>query len=100
VIAGGMSVLFTSTTGTTALDDSTVVVQGLPAGGRTIVQRNAYGGRYLPSGHLLYVHENALFAEPFDAGRLSKGFFVYSLERDRIGSSRRASARRRPTRRT
>ena len=31
---------------------------------------------------------------------LSKGFFVDPLERDRIGSSRRASARRRPTRRT
>jgi serine/threonine-protein kinase len=38
----------------------------LPAGERKVVQRNAHYGRYLSSGHLVYVHEGALFAAPFD----------------------------------
>jgi serine/threonine-protein kinase len=34
------------------------------------VQRGGFYGRYLPSGHIVYVHEGTLFAVPFDLKRL------------------------------
>ena len=34
------------------------------------MQRGGYHGRYLPSGHLVYMHEGTLFAAPFDLDRL------------------------------
>jgi len=36
---------------------------------KTLVQTGAYG-RYLPSGHLVYIHQRTLFAAPMDAGRM------------------------------
>ena len=40
------------------------------AGRRKVVQRGGYHGRYLPSGHLVYIHDGTLFAAPFDLDRL------------------------------
>ena len=40
------------------------------AGARKVVQRGGYHGRYLPSGHLVYIHDGTLFAAPFDLDRL------------------------------
>src|SRR5207244_3334095 len=34
------------------------------------VQRGGYYGRYLRSGHLVYVYQGTVFAEPFDLARL------------------------------
>ncbi len=70
VLPGGKTVLFTSGTNPAAYDDANLVVQPLPAGARKVVQRGGYHGRYLPSGHLVYVHNGSLFAVPFDLGRL------------------------------
>jgi hypothetical protein len=36
---------------------------------KTLVQSGAYG-RYLPSGHLTYMHRGTLFAAPMDLSRL------------------------------
>ncbi len=47
-----------------------MVVQSLPNGPRKVLVRGAYYGRYLPSGHLLYVQNATLFAAPFDLERL------------------------------
>src|ERR1700736_1093957 len=33
-------------------------------------QRGGYSGRYLPSGHLVYIHQGTLFAVGFDLDRL------------------------------
>ena len=53
-----------------ACNDANLVVQALPTGARTVVQRGGYHGRYLPSGHLVYLHDGTLFAVPFDLDRL------------------------------
>jgi serine/threonine-protein kinase len=34
------------------------------------LQRGGYYARYLPSGHLVYVHQGVLFGVKFDPGRL------------------------------
>ena len=68
VLAGGKAVLFTSGGGGGG-NDANLVVQALPTGTRTVVQRGGYHGRYLPSGHLVYLHDSTLFAVPFDLDR-------------------------------
>ena len=66
----GSHVLYTSSISRTNWDDATIVVQSLPAGTRKIVQRGGSYARYLPSGHIIYLHRERLFAVRFDLGRL------------------------------
>ena len=40
-------------------------------GGRKTIFNGGFFGRYLPSGHLVFIHQNALFAVPFDLNRLA-----------------------------
>ncbi len=70
VLPGGNALLFTSHTSRMNWDDATVVVQSLPSGERKIVQRGGYYGRYLASGHVVYLHDAKIFAVPFDLERL------------------------------
>jgi Tol biopolymer transport system component len=72
VLPGGKAVLYSSLSpvGDFDFDKGNLVVQPLPTGVRKIVQRGAYHGRYVPSGHLVYLHNGALFAAPFDPERL------------------------------
>ena len=70
ILRGGSAVLFTGNKGPDGFAEANVVVQSLPNGPRKVLVRGAYFGRYLPSGHLLYVHDATLFAAPFDLERL------------------------------
>ena len=66
----GKAVLFTGNDRPDGFEEANVVVQSLPNGPRKLLVRGAYFGRYLPSGHLVYVHNATLFAAPFDLERL------------------------------
>jgi len=70
VLPGGKAVLYTGNTAVGGYEDANLVVQPLPTGARKIVHRGGYYGRYLPSGHLVYIHNGTLFAAPFDVARL------------------------------
>jgi Tol biopolymer transport system component len=73
VLPGGKAVLFTSNTtgGTLAgFEDSNIVVYSMASGQRKTLQHGGFYARYLPSGHLVYMHEGTLFAVPFDLKRL------------------------------
>jgi Tol biopolymer transport system component len=73
ILPGGKAVLFTSnTTGGTgaSLEDSDIVVYSMASGQRKTLQRGGFYARYLPSGHVVYMHEGTLFAVPFDLKRL------------------------------
>jgi serine/threonine-protein kinase len=65
ILPGGRSVLFTvlrdDQTGTGTLE-----IVELDTGARRVVHHGGIYGRYLPSGHLVYVNEGTLFAAPFD----------------------------------
>ena len=69
VLPGGEAVLYTANDAA-GLNDANLVVQPLPNGERKIVHRGGFHGRYVSSGHLLYVHDAALFAVRFDLDRL------------------------------
>jgi len=47
-------------------ESASIVVQSLPKGPRKVLQRGGYHGRYLHSGHVVYIHEGTLLAAPFD----------------------------------
>ena len=70
VLPGGTAVLYTSSASPGDFSEANLVVQPLPNGARKVVQRGGYHGRYLPSGHLLYIREGKLLAAPFDRDRL------------------------------
>jgi Tol biopolymer transport system component len=71
VLPGSKAVLFTSNTHANNFEDSEIVVYSMASGQRETLQRGGFHARYLPSGHVVYMHEGTLFAVPFDLKRLT-----------------------------
>ena len=69
-IPGGKSVLFTICTDD-CYDKARVAVLDLKSGAWHVLLTGASSGRYVPTGHLVYAREGALFAVRFDAKRLA-----------------------------
>jgi eukaryotic-like serine/threonine-protein kinase len=69
VLPGGKAVLFTSNTHGADYEDANTVVYSMSSGQRKIVQRDAFHARYVPTGHIVYMHKGTLFAMPFDLKR-------------------------------
>jgi serine/threonine-protein kinase len=67
ILPGGQAVLVTRATG---VDTANVEVLSLQTGRTKVVALGGYHGRYLPSGHVVFVHDRVLFGVPFDLGRL------------------------------
>jgi serine/threonine-protein kinase len=70
VLPGGKAVLFSAHLGITGMDDASIEVVQLKTGEKKILVRGGYFGRYLPSGHLVYIHQGVLFGVPFDVAHL------------------------------
>jgi serine/threonine-protein kinase len=71
VLPGGQTAVITAgISGGSGYEDATIEAVSLKTGESKLLQHGGYFGRYLPSGHLVYIHQGALFAVPFDAGRL------------------------------
>jgi len=68
-LPGGRAVLFTILTGGSA-DEARVAVLNLRSGERKVLVEGGSNARYVPTGHVVYGRAGALFAVPFDAGRL------------------------------
>ena len=70
ILPGGKAVLFTAGIAGSINLTGSVEVLNLKSGQRKTLQPKGYYGRYLPSGHLVYVHQGTLFAAPMDLERL------------------------------
>jgi Tol biopolymer transport system component len=70
LLPGGSAILFTGTGATGSYDHGNLGVQLSTNGSRRIVLRDAYFGRYVPSGHVIFIRDGTLFAAPFDGRRL------------------------------
>ena len=70
VLPGGDALLYTSHNDTRNFDAANLVVRPLRTGEPRIVLRGGYSGRYVSSGHLVYIREGTLLAVPFDIERL------------------------------
>jgi WD40 repeat protein/predicted Ser/Thr protein kinase len=71
VLPGSQSVLFTVHNSTGVYNDATIEAVSLATRERKVVVKGGFFGQYLPSGHLVYLHESTLFAAPFDLNRLT-----------------------------
>src|SRR5260370_24829712 len=81
MLPGGQTVLFTSSAAYGAYEEANIDVLSMKSGHVKTVQRGGYFGRYVPSGHLIYVHEGTLFGVSFDPARLeTRGMPVPLLE--------------------
>jgi serine/threonine-protein kinase len=87
ILPGGAAVLFTALTSAAPdYEDANIAVVAANGGPVKLVQRGGYFGRYVPSGHLLYLHQGTLFAVPFDLSKLeTRGSPVPVL--DDVGSN-------------
>jgi serine/threonine protein kinase/Tol biopolymer transport system component len=80
-IPGANAVLYTEHSALTNFDGATLVVAPLSGGTPKVVVRGGHYGRYLSSGHLIYLQQGTLFAVRFDLNRLETiGQAVPALE--------------------
>jgi predicted Ser/Thr protein kinase len=70
ILPGGGAVLFTASPSATGMDNANIQAVSLKTGQIKVVERGGYYGRYLPSGHLVYLHQGVLFGVKFDLRRL------------------------------
>src|SRR5215471_11120284 len=70
VLPGGKAVIFSAYSSLYGLDSATVEVLSLRDGRRKTLVRGGTWGRYLSTGHLVYINKGTLFAVPFDLDRL------------------------------
>jgi serine/threonine-protein kinase len=70
ILPGGKAVLFTTNTAPTGLEEANIEVMSLADHRRKTLYRGGSFGRYVPSGHLIFVRSGAVFAVPFDLDSL------------------------------
>jgi serine/threonine-protein kinase len=69
ILPGGETILATAGT-VGGFENGDIVAISLKTGDLNVVAHGGHFGRYLPTGHLLYLHQGTLFAVPFDPKRL------------------------------
>ena len=76
VLPGGKAVLFTSHGSTSDFFRASIELLVFETGERKVLHRGGTYGRYLRSGHLVYVNAGTLLAMPFDLGKLEPSGFA------------------------
>ena len=71
MLPGGHAVIFTISKGANLWDDTQIVVRSLETGEQTVLVTGGADGRYVSTGHLVYVRLGTLMAVPFDPVRLA-----------------------------
>jgi serine/threonine protein kinase len=70
ILPGGEAVLYTASPSPTGMDMANIEAISLQTGQVKILQHGGYYARYLPSGHMVYVHQGVLLGVKFDPVRL------------------------------
>jgi len=71
MLPGGHAVIFTISKGANLWDDTQIVARSLETGKQTLLVTGGSDGRYVSTGHLIYVRLGTLMAVPFDPVRLA-----------------------------
>jgi serine/threonine-protein kinase len=67
----GKTVIFTvATAEMSGADEAIIEAASLASGERKVLHTGGYYGRYVPTGHLVFMRDGTLFARPFDVDRL------------------------------
>ena len=86
-LPGGKAILFTGTRSAAAWDNANIEAVVLRTGEIKTIARGGYYGRYVPTGHLLYVHQGALFGVKFDPDTLEASGTPVQLLNDLAANS-------------
>ncbi len=70
VVPGNSAIFTTVPQGSGSADEAVIEAVSLETGERTVLHRGGSYGRWVPSGHLLYIRENTVFAMPFDIKKM------------------------------
>jgi serine/threonine-protein kinase len=70
VLPNGKGVIYSGAAGVGTWESANIMLQPLPSGTPRVLVRGGFHGRYVRSGHLVYMHDGTLFAVPFDLGKL------------------------------
>ena len=70
VLPGGGAVLFTASPSVTGMENAKIEAVSLKTGQVKVLERDGYYGRYLPSGHLVFIRQGVLFCVKFEPARL------------------------------
>jgi serine/threonine-protein kinase len=71
VLPGSRAVVFTVLKGPNLWNDAQLVVRSLQTGTQTVLVTGGADGRYVSTGHVVYIHLGTLMAVPFDPVRLA-----------------------------
>ena len=93
VLPGGDAVLFTGHKITMNYDQANLEIFSRRSGKWKVIQKGGYFGRYVPTGHLLYVSQSTLYAAPFDLARLEVRGVPVPLLEDVAGSNGNGAGR-------
>jgi serine/threonine-protein kinase len=85
ILPGGEAVLATAGI-PGSYDDASIVAVPLKTGSVKTVARGGYFGRYLSSGHLIYIHQGTLFGVPFDLKSLATRGTPMPIQEEIAGS--------------
>ncbi len=66
LLPGGRFVLYTASPNNNDFSNADIEVASLASGQARVLEKNAYFGRYLPNGFLIYVSGKTLFGAPFN----------------------------------
>ncbi len=69
-LPGGEAILFTASTGV-SFENARIAVLSLKTGEQKTLIEGGTNPHYLPTGHLIYAHQGAILAVPFDPDRLT-----------------------------
>jgi serine/threonine-protein kinase len=86
-LPGGQAILFTGASTLVGMENANIGVLVLKSGATKILWRRGYYGRYLPTGHLVFVRQGVLFGVGFDAERLEIRGIPTPLLEDVAGDS-------------
>jgi serine/threonine-protein kinase len=70
VVPGGHVIFTVIHQGSGVADEAVIESVDMATGERKVLHRGGAYGRWVPSGHLVYIRENTLFAMPFDIDRM------------------------------
>ena len=70
VLPGAQAVLFSASPANAGLENANIEAVSLKTGQIKVLEHGGYYGRYVSSGHLVYVHQGVLFGVGFDPARL------------------------------
>ncbi len=70
VVPGNSAIFTIVPQGSGSADEAVIEAVSLETGERTVLHRGGSYGRWVPSGHLLYIRENTVFAMPFDIKKM------------------------------